>query len=122
MPTIRGYRRVLNIQKKNRVRSLTVIPFQAIIAVLIASRRIYEQHRHKQFFAARHSLSERYRLSENVRSAQLLNPLIAFLIAVSTFASVFMFINTRIFPLELRTVGTEFYYTIRVIQASANCR
>jgi hypothetical protein len=89
---------------------------QAIFLIKTISQRLYEQKRLQQFAENRHSLSERYQLSENVRSAKMLNPLIAFLAASSVLTTIFYNVNMRLFPLHIQPIAYEFYYVLRVLQ------
>ncbi len=89
---------------------------QAIFLIKTISQRLYEQKRLQQFAENRHSLSERYQLSENVRSAKMLNPLITFLAASSVLTTLFYDTYVFLFPLHLQPIALEFYFVLRVLQ------
>jgi hypothetical protein len=89
---------------------------QAIFVFLLLSRYFYERQRLGLFIKNQHSLSERYQLSENVRSAQLLIPLMAFMSATSSAATTIFNLNSRLAPIEFRPIGIDLYFMLRVLQ------
>jgi hypothetical protein len=79
------------------------------------SRYLYERNRTQQFVNNRHSLSQRYQLSENVRSVQMLNPLIIFLSLTSIGTTVVWNFNQHL-TAEWRPIGVEIFYMLRILQ------